>query len=354
MLRLEQTQSVVGRVIQPLAAIVISILITALLLALLQRSPLEVLSALVAGPLGRSYRFYDALGLVCPLLLCGLAVAVAFRCQAWNIGVEGQYLFGAIAAITLGTTCVNWPGGMLIPAMLIAAILAGALYALIPILLENHRHVPLVLSTILLNFVAISFVSFLTQGPLRGSDPSAAQTDPIASQAKLGSIVTGTGLHWGFVIALAVAAMLHVVLSRSTFGFAIRLVGSNPMAADWVGTDSRRIRRNVMMLSGGLGGLAGGIQIAGVHYVLNIQASEEFGYVGIAVALLGRLHPLGVVVAALGIALLDVGALYVERQPALRVPSELAEIIKGTIILAMLVVSGPRLTSWLNRRRAVA
>jgi simple sugar transport system permease protein len=352
MLRLEQTQSLLGRFLQPLAAVLISTVITALLIAVLQRSPLGVLSALVAGPLGSPYRFYDALGLVCPLLLCGLAVAVAFRAQAWNIGVEGQYLFGAIAAVMIGISGIRLPGVLLISAMLGASFLAGALYALIPVLLENRRHVPLVLSTILLNFVAISFVSYLTQGPLRGGDPSAAQSDPIAPQAYIGKLVAGTGLHWGFVIALAAAAVLTLVLARSTFGFAVRMVGLNPTAADWVGTDARRVRRQVMALSGGLGGLAGGIQIAGVHHLLNIQASEGFGYVGIAVALLGRLHPLGVAAAALAIAMLDVGALYLERQPELQVPAELADVIKGTIILAMLVMSGPRLTAWLNRRRA--
>ncbi|MBI4581301.1 MAG: ABC transporter permease, partial [Planctomycetes bacterium] len=160
-----------GQSIGAAAAATVIVLIAA---AALGKDPLAMLGALAAGPLGDADRFADALGRACPLMLCGLAVAVAFRCQAWNIGAEGQFVLGAIVVGAMGTRLDAWPGWLLLPTMLLAAAVAGGLFAIPAALLENHRNVPLVLSTILLNFVAISLVTYLTQGPLRGGDPSAA------------------------------------------------------------------------------------------------------------------------------------------------------------------------------------
>lgn len=335
-----------------LGAAVVATIIVLAAMALLGRNPFAIIGALAAGPLGDPYRFAEALARACPLMLCGLAVAVAFRCQAWNIGVEGQYLCGAIAAAAVGTTCTAWPGWLLIPCLLAASAAAGAIFAIPAVLLENRRNVPLVLGTILLNFVAVSGVSYLTRGPLRGSDPSAAQTDPIAAQAYLTPMVAQTDLHWGFLMAVAAAVGLWVLLKWGTAGFAMRAVGLNPTAAQWAGIGVQRVKLRVMCLSGALGGLAGGIQIAGVNHLLNIQASEEFGYIAIAVALLGRLHPLGVAVAAVFLGMLDVGAAHLERQPALHVPADLAQVIKGILVLCVLVFSGPRIARWLRRRPA--
>jgi len=332
-----------------LGAALVATLIVLAATALLGRNPAAIVAALVAGPLGDPHRFAEALARACPLMLCGLAVAVAFRCQAWNIGVEGQYLCGAMAAAAIGTTCTTWPGWLLVACLLAASAAAGAIFAVPAVILENRRNVPLVLSTILLNFVAIAGVSYLTQGPLRGSDPSAAQTDPIAPQAYLAPLVPQTDLHWGFLLALAAAAALWVLLRWGTAGFAMRVVGLNPTAAEWAGINVPGMKLRVMCLSGALGGLAGGLQIAGVNRLLNIQASEEFGYIAIAVALLGRLHPLGVAVAAVFLGMLDIGAAHLERQPTLHVPADLAQVIKGMLVLCVLVFSGPRMARWIGR-----
>lgn len=342
-------------VIQSLTAAAAATLIVLVAAAILGRNPGGIAAALVAGPLGSADRLCDALGRAVPLVLCGLAVTIAFRCQAWNIGAEGQYVAGAIVVAALGTQQIGLSGYLLLPLSLTAAAIAGGLFALPAAILENRRNVPIVLSTILLNFIAISLVTWLTQGPLRGGDPSAAQTDPIARQAYLPSLVAGTDLHWGFVIVLALAAGAWLLFNWSTAGFAMRMVGLNPEAAKWSGVRVERVRLQAMFLSGSLAGLAGGMQIAGVHHLLNIQAAEGFGYVGIAVALLGRLHPIGVLFAGVAIGMLDIGAAHLERQPQLGVPSDLAEIIKGVLILCVLVVSGPRLTGWfriLSAKRA--
>ncbi len=336
---------------QAVIAAAVATVLVALLLALIGKPPWLIIRTLVEGALDpQGYRVADALGRSCPLMLCGLAVAVAFRAQAWNIGVEGQYLCGAIACTTIGVTCTAWPAPLLVPVMLLAATLGGLLFAIPAVVLEQRRRVPLVLSTILLNFVAAGLVKYLTQGPLRGSDPSAAQSDPIAPQAYLGALMPRTDLHWGFLLAVAAAVGTWVLLSYSRAGFALRVSGLNPVAAEWAGIHVKRVTFRVMCLSGALGGLAGGIQVAGVYHLLNIQASEGFGYVGIAVALLGRLNPLGIVLAAVAIGLLDVGASHLERQAELGVPADLSQVIKGVLVLTVLVFSGGRVRRWVRWR----
>jgi simple sugar transport system permease protein len=185
---------------------------------------------------------------------------------------------------------------------------------------------------------------------LRGSDPSAAQSDPIAVHARIPAILPQTYLHWGCVMAALLAVACWIVLKWGTAGFELRAAGLNPTAARWSGIRVERVTFNVMCVSGALGGLAGGIQIAAVNHVLNIQASEEFGYMGIAVGLLGRLNPLGVLAAAVGLGMLEVGGLHAERQPTLAVPAELSEMIMGLLMLTVLVVSGPRITTFLQER----
>ncbi len=328
---------------QSVLAALAATLVAAIITAALGRSPVAVLTSLATAPFSDGYRFAEALARSCPLMLCGLAVAIAFRAQAWNIGVEGQYLAGAIAATAVGLSSAALPGYALIPAMMAGAGLAGALIAVPAALLETLRGVPIVLSTILINFVARGFVEYLTQGPLRGSDPSAAQSDPIPSDAWLPVLVPQTDLHWGFVAAVVICLLAWLMLRSSTAGFAMRIAGANPTAAEWTGIRVARVKVGVMAISGALGGLAGGIQIAGVQRLLNIQASEGFGYVGIAVALLGRLHPIGVILAAISLGLLDIGAAHVERQPALAIPADLANVIKGFVILAVLVLGGERI-----------
>lgn len=353
MIGLDRLSPVVRSLVRSIAAVVLATLLVAVAAAAIGRNPVAILIGLAEGPFGSPYRFADALTQACPLLLCGLAVAVAFRCQALNIGVEGQYLCGAMAAAAVGIGASAWPGWLLIPSLLVCGTLAGALYAVPAVVLELRRNVPLVLSTILLNFVAIALLSYLTQGPLQGADGTAPESDLIAPQAVLRPLVARTDLHLGFPLALGIAAALWILLRWGTGGFELRVVGQNPDAAHWAGISVARVRFRAMCLSGALGGLAGALQLAGVHRVLRIDAAEQFGYVGIAVALLGWLHPLGVAAAAVFIGCLDVGAMHLEQQPALAVPSEIAQVIKGVLVLGVLVFSGDRLARlWRFRARA--
>lgn len=320
----------------------IATLLVALALTALGKDPLAVLSVLIRGPLGDRYGMIESLARSTPLILCGLAVALAFRAQAWNIGVEGQYLAGAMAATAVGTAGSGWPGYVLVPVLLAGAAAAGGLWAVPAIALDHRRGVPLVLSTILLNFVALHLVQYLTRGPLQGPDVSAPESALIAGQGHLPLLVPGTDLHGGFILAIAAALAGAIVLHWGTAGFALRAAGLNPVAAEWAGIRIRRVKFRVMCLSGALGGLAGGMQVAGVHHLLRDDAAEGFGYVAIAAALLGRLNPLGVAVAAVALGALDIGALRLERQSRLGIPADLAQVIKGILILTLLVTAGLR------------
>jgi simple sugar transport system permease protein len=236
-------------------------------------------------------------------------------------------------------------------------VLGGALWAFIPALLSRYRGVPVVLSTILLNFVALELLRLLVEGPLktRGAGVTGVpQSDTLRDAYWLPTVVQHQGeyVHLGFVLALVVAAVVWLVQSRTTYGFELRVTGLNPVAAEYAGMPVLRRQFSVLLISGGLAGLAGAIQLMGVeggHFLNGNPAS--YGYAGIAVALLGRLHPAGIVAAALFFAMLNRGASNLEifHTGTKRFPLEFSDIAKGLIVLVVLSA-----TTWLARRRATA
>jgi simple sugar transport system permease protein len=293
-----------------------------------------------------------------PILLTGLAVAVAFRANVLNIGGQGQYVLGAAAAAAVGIY-VRAPAPLLITLLLLAAVIAGALFAAIAAALERWRNVPVVLSTLLLNFVALEFLRYLLQGPMRATSESGAFLDPQSRQLPLAarlpeffSRTPGQGLHLGFFIALAVAALLAFVLRRTTFGFRLQVVGQNPHAARFAGMNVPRLSFATLALSGALAGLAGGLQVAGVAtYILFPDVGTDgLGFTGIAVALLGRLSPLGVILSAIFFGLLGTGFKALERSP-LEIHSSTAQGVQGLLVIAVLISYSPTWIRLFRRRR---
>ena len=340
---------------QTLAAMSCALLAVIPLLWLMGRPGWTVVATLWEGPFGDRYRFCDALGRSCPLILCGLSVAVAFRCRAWNIGAEGQYVCGAILATAVGVHCgppQAGPAWITLGVLIVAAALGGVVWALVCALLEVYRRVPLVLGTILMNFVATGLLSYMVYGPLQGADRSIPESESISPSARLLTLVDGTDFHLGWYAAVLAAGVVWFLVHHTSAGFALRAVGGNPVAARFAGINVGRVTIAAMALSGALAGLAGGMQVAGVSYLLHVQAAEGFGYMGIAVALLARLHPLGVVLAGVALAMLDVGAMHVERTTMLGVPADLATAVKGVLILAVLVFSSAAVSRRLNRLAA--
>jgi len=320
----------------PLAAVIGAMVLSAGLIRLAGVPALSAFGEILSNAFGSRLAITETLTRATPLMLTGLAAVVAFRARIWNIGAEGQLYIGALAVAALGTTLSGWPGAIAIPTLMLGGALAGALLLLIPLLLRLRFGVDEVVTTLLLNFVAVLFVSLMIEGPLK--DPMAfgwPQSVPVPIEAELPKLVERTRLHIGLLIAIVLALIVHVVQSRTLFGLRSRAVGLNADGARFAGV---RIGRTLILtgcLSGALAGLAGAIEVMGVKGYVTTDLSPGYGYSGILVAMLAALHPLGVVAASLFAATLFVGADGMSR--AVGVPTYIADVTVALSLLTMLV-----------------
>jgi simple sugar transport system permease protein len=294
------------------------------------------LAALWQGAAGSWYAFTSAtLVRAIPLILIGLAIAVAFRGGALNIGAEGQFYAGAVAATWVGLHVAGRTPALAVAAVLVAAMLAGLAWVAVPVWLKLRFGVLEVISTLLLNFVAESFVSLMVQGPLQESQHIYPQSDPIAEAARL-PVLPGTRLHAGLVLALLAAAALWYLFARTLWGFRLRAVGTGPRAAEISGRiDARRMTAVALLGSGSLAGLAGGVEVSGVSYALFQNLSPGYGFTGIAVALLARLNPLGVVLTGVLFGALEAGAGAMQRDAG--VPAVAVYVVEAVVIVVVLL-----------------
>jgi len=320
----------------PLLAILLGVLLLAAGLRLAGYDAAAALGALWSGAFGSWYAFSSAtLVRAIPLTIIGLGIALAFRGGALNIGAEGQFYAGAIAATWVGLHVAGRPAAVALPAVLAAAVLAGGAWVVVPVWLQLRYGVLEVISTLLLNFVAGSLVSLVVQGPLQESRHIYPQSDPIAAAARL-PIVPGTRLHAGILLALLVAAGLWYLFSRTLWGFRLRAVGAGPRAATISGRiDARRMAAAALLGSGALAGLAGGIEVSGVSYALFQNLSPGYGFTGIAVALLARLQPLAVLATGLLFGALEAGAGAMQREAG--VPAVAVYVVEAVVILVVLL-----------------
>ncbi len=318
----------------PVAALALTLAIGTLLAALAGANPLTVFALILKGAAGSKFALLETLNRATPLIFTGLAVAVAFRARLWNIGAEAQLYAGALVTVLLGTGAVAAPAALLLPLLALAALAAGALLLLGPAFLKVRFGVDEVVTTLLLNFIMLLFVSMLLEGPLK--DPLSLgwpQSPALVPEARLPRIVTGLRLHWGFGLALAAALVTWAIMARTTWGFEMRAVGENAEAAAFAGMPVPRVLLRTAILSGGLAGLAGFSEVAGLKGNLTLDLSPGFGYTGIIVAMLAMLNPLGVVVSAIFVAGVFVGADSMSR--AAGVPSYIADILVATALLTM-------------------
>jgi simple sugar transport system permease protein len=320
----------------PLLAVLLGLGTLVLGLELAGYDAAGALAALWNGAFGSWYAVTSAtLVRAVPLTVIGLGIAVAFRAGAFNIGAEGQFYAGAIAATAVGLHVAGRPAFVALPAVLAAAVLAGAAWVAVPVWLRHRFGVLEVISTLLLNFVAESLVSLMVQGPLQESQHIYPQSDPIAEAARL-PLLPGSRLHAGFVLAVAAALALWFVFTRTLWGFRLRAVGAGPRAAEISGRiDARRMGAVALLISGALAGLAGGIEVSGVSYALFQNLSPGYGYTGIAVAMLARLHPLGVLAAGILFGALEAGAGAMQRDAG--VPAVAVYVVEAVVILVVLL-----------------
>jgi simple sugar transport system permease protein len=335
----------------PLIAVAAAFVIGALIVLAVGDSPKKVYLLLISGAFG----LFDNLGnftfdnwgytlfQATPLIFTGLAVALAFKCGLLNIGAEGQLYVGAFAAAWVGITFVKFPGFVLIPMAMIAAMGAGAVWGAIPGALKARFGSHEVINTIMMNFIAVGLISYLTQRFFKEPSDPIMQTGPIAGQAHIARFSTllapfGVSfpqhipLNVSFLLALLTAFLIWVFLWRTKWGYEIRAVGSNSAAAEYGGVSVRKQIVLAMALSGALAGMVGVNEVLGYRYRYYHDFSPNYGFSGIAVALLGRNHPLGVVFAALLIGALKRGGLPVDIFTD-KVSKDLVDVLQAIIIL---------------------
>lgn len=334
----------------PALAVVIALVISAAVMLAIGVDPFRALEVMVDfgdTPSQQVTAIVVVLNRAVPLFLAGLAVAIAFRMGLFNIGVEGQYRMATVLSAGAGAA-ISLPAPLHILVIIVVAMLVGAVWAGIVAVLKVTRGVSEVISSIMLNFIALGLASFLLTGPLRGSEPGASiiTTKEIPESGwfpSLNGLLGALGLAnpprqlYGFLlVAVVVGVLVAVLLKRTRFGFDLRATGLSASAASASGVDAKRMVITTMLLSGAIAGLIGLPDLLGSNHTYGTEFTSGLGFLGIAVALLGRNNPLGIAVAALLFAFLDRAAVPLQIAG---IPSSVVTIIQGTIVLAVVVAN---------------
>jgi len=298
---------------------------------------------------GSSSAIADTLLAATPLIFTGLATAVAFRAGVFNVGVEGSLYLGAFAGAWVGFTLKALPGPLIIALALLAASLVGGFWALIPGYLKARLRMDEIVTTIMLNYVAIYFTSYLVNYPFSVPGLANAMSPVIASSAIMPRLMPPSQLNFSFILALLAVITVAIFFNRTSLGYALRIYGANPLFARWSGIPSSEVILKAMMISGALGGLAGAGQVLGVNYRFIANFSPGYGFDGITIALLGANSPWGVLFGALLFGALRSGGSTLELM--MDVPLELIRILEATIIF---FVTAQFTLKWINRRRMKA
>jgi simple sugar transport system permease protein len=319
----------------PIFAVVLTLLAGLILFAILGVNPFDAMYAFFIQPVENWYGVAELGVKATPLILCAVGLAIAIRANIWNIGAEGQLVMGGIFGGGLGLFWSDGGGLWVLPAMFIAGAIGGALWGAIPALLKTRFNASEILTSLMLTYVAQLLLEKLIHGPWR--DPQGfnfPQSKPFESYASIAPMFEGTRLGFGFIIALVVAVGGWLLLSRSFLGFQIKVIGLAAPAAGYAGFSQRRITWATMMLSGGLAGIAGVNEVAGPIGQMLPSISPGYGFTAIIVAFLGRLHPLGIVIAALLIALSYIGG--DAAQMSMNLPVAVASVFQGMLLFFLL------------------
>ena len=331
-------QSIFDAILIPFLAIVTALIIGGVIIWFVGGDPILAYKGLIQGSWGSKKAISETFIWATPYILAGLAVALAFNGGLFNIGAEGQLAVGATCTALVGYALPVWLGFDLpiyihLPLALIAGMIGGGIWAAIPGALKAYTGAHEVINTIMMNYIALNTISYLLNGVMKDRSPTnvIARTPLIAESARIPPIFDGLRVHWGFVLALVVAFLIWWLLNKTTLGFEIRTVGLNPDAAQYAGINVKRIIVLTMVLSGMLAGLAGSIEVTGLNYRHELGFSIGYGYDAIAIALLGRSSPVGVVLAAFLFAAMRNGA--TRMQFLTQLPVDLISMIQALILL---------------------
>jgi len=337
----------------PILATLAALIVGAVMLLLLKVNPIEAYKAMWEGAFGSQNALAETLVKATPLLLVGLGICISFRGDVINIGGEGQMIVGAILGTLIGITLVDWSGWIVIPVALLVGFVGGAIWGGIPGLLKAYFNVNEILSTVMMNAIAVQLMNFLLRGPM--IDPSQAElASKIPQTARLSEVFrlprwVPTRLHMGALIAVVLAVLVYILLWRTSWGYRIRAVGQNPHASKYAGIKVKNYVVLALVLSGAFAGLAGVIQVYGVNFRMITDGSASgftgsAGFNGIVAALFGQLHPIGTIPASILFGALLVGANKMQR--VVQVPSALITALNGLVVV--FVVSSE---IWRRRRQ---
>ncbi len=343
----------------PVIAVLAAFVIGAVMLLMMGSNPVLAYQAMFTGAFGNQNALAETIVKAVPLLLIGLGICISFRAKVINIGGEGQMIVGALMATAFGLA-VEWPGWLVLPMAMLVGFLGGAIWGAIPGALKAYFNVNEILSTVMMNAIAVQLMNFLLGGPMM--DPKQAEalgklseTARLDSAYQLARLMPPTRLHAGLLIALALAILVYILLFHTTLGYRIRAVGFNPFASRYGGI---RVRRQVviaLLLSGAFAGLAGAIQVYGLNYRMITDGSPTgftggAGFNGIVTALFGGLHPLGAIPASFFFGALLVGANAMQR--VAQIPSAFVTVLNGMVVV--FVVSAAIWKEMRERKRRMA
>jgi simple sugar transport system permease protein len=317
----------------PFAAIPIALGIGAIVLLISGYDPIQAYAAMWQGAFKDRTAITEVLIKATPLIFIGAWLAVAFRCSIWNIGAEGQFYAGAVAATAVGIYLGDLPRFLLVPMVLIAGASSGALWGMLAAFLKNRFGANEVVTTIMLNYIAIFITGWLVTGPMIETAGLFAQTAKISQNAWLWRFLPPTRLHTGFILALVLAIVLYIIIFKTSLGYTIRAVGINPDAARYAGINVKRKVLLAMAISGGAAGLGGAVEVAAISYRLYQLISPGYGFDGIAVSLLVNNNPLGVIFSGILFGALRSGAEVMQMNA--KVPSVLVFLIQGLVVLSV-------------------
>lgn len=322
-------------ILTPILSVLATMLIGILVFDLLGIDGFRAVVDIFLTPLLASYKWQDVAVKAAPLIIIALGLSVGNRAQVWNIGAEGQYIIGALCAAGMGLMFGAAGGAFMILLMILAGMIGGAAWAAVPAVLRTRFNVNEILSSLMLTYVAAQVLGYLVGGPWK--DPNGRNfpaTAPLNDTQSLPILFPGTTVHLGVLIALILPFVFWLVMSRSVFGYQVRVVGSSPQAARHGGFDARRTILFTLMIGGAMAGLAGALEFAGVLKTINLGFASGYGFTAIIVSFLGRLHPIGCLIAGIVLAVTYVGGQV--AQTTVHIPNATAGIFQAMMLFMIL------------------
>ncbi|MHA2324001.1 MAG: ABC transporter permease [Promethearchaeota archaeon] len=323
----------------------LAIIVFSITLFLLGYDPISALVSIPIGAFGNLNSFSETFIRLIPLLLTAMAFLIALKARFLNLGIEGQLYIGALLAYLVGANMGIVPSFIAIPLIIIVGFIGGVLWLAIPLIIKTKLGVNEIFSTVVMNFIAIIIISWLTVGPLKDPGSLLPRTHFLPESTWMPKIDPQYRLHVGIFLVVIIALILYMILNKTTIGYKIRAVGQNPRASEHGGVDVTRVVITAGLLSGGIAGLSGFMEVFGVHHYLFGGISPGFGYIGIAVAALGMFHPIGVIFTAFFFAVLQIGGTYMQQSAGISI--DIIFIMQAVLVLTVLIVQ-----KWMTMRNS--